>query len=76
MFCYDRLLWKIHSYGFKKLCQSVGIKLPRLISVVDGEDGFTLKEIERISEELDISASDKEAYFFTTKVARKQLYDK
>lgn len=73
MFDFTILLMRIKNFGFVKFSNSVNISPDRLFCILDGYEFFSIKEIYTISRVLEISENEKEAYFFTPKVANEQL---
>lgn len=66
-FNYAKLLGKIKEQGFTqaKLADAIGINRGTLSAKLNGQYSFSVKEIDSICRELDISNDEIGAYFFT-----------
>ena len=66
-FNYAKLLGKIKEQGFTqaKLADAIGINRGTLSAKLNGQYSFSVKEIDSICRELDISNGEIGAYFFT-----------
>ncbi len=64
---YSKLLGKIKEQGFTqaKLADAIGINRGTLSAKLNGQYSFSVKEIDSICKELDISNNEIGAYFFT-----------